>query len=163
MEPELVVEGGIDEGIVAGRAHGNQVTRDLDDVDVPLVQDGELLVDVSDEVHHLEGQPADSKAHDRDGEHPEGLLLGFGPFVLAGIGSARDIPPPQVVGDGAEGDRYRQKREYVGQEEHQARVQQPLSLLVLPKLFTDDHVVADGVEIQVVGVQRRGNRGHDGE
>lgn len=53
---EFIVQRSINEGVVARRAHGEQVSRHLDDVNVILPQYGEVCVQVTDKVHHLENK-----------------------------------------------------------------------------------------------------------
>lgn len=49
----LAVQRGVDEGVVTGRAHGHEVTADLQDVDVPLANHLEVWVQVQQQVQHL--------------------------------------------------------------------------------------------------------------
>lgn len=53
VREEFVMQRSINEWVVASGAHGKEVTGHLDDVDIVLPQDGEVCVQVADQVHHL--------------------------------------------------------------------------------------------------------------
>lgn len=57
--PETVVKPRVQERVAAGRAHGAQMTQQLDQQKMTLVDEAD--VDVAQDVEHVDGQPADSE------------------------------------------------------------------------------------------------------
>lgn len=53
MHADLAVQGGIDEGVVAGRAHGHHMTADLYNINIALPYDVKLWVQIQQQVQHL--------------------------------------------------------------------------------------------------------------
>lgn len=53
VQPDLTVQGGVDEGVVAGGAHGHQVAAHLQHIDIALVHDVVVWVQVQQQVQHL--------------------------------------------------------------------------------------------------------------
>ena len=94
------MERGIDERVVAGGAHGQQVAAHLDEVDVTLPQDGEVWVQVTDEIDHLQGEPGTGKAQHRHQQQDKGLPPSLPPCRLAATvtgDQVRGRPLPQVM------------------------------------------------------------------
>ena len=56
-------------------------------------------------------------------------------------------------GDGAVGDRDGTEGDKVGEQQEEAGVDQAPSLLAVPELLADDHLLASGAQVQVAGVQ----------
>lgn len=63
MNAHLAVQRGVDEGVVTRRAHGHEVTADLEDVDVPLADDVELWIQVQQQVQHLHSDMEKNLCH----------------------------------------------------------------------------------------------------
>lgn len=63
MDAHLAVQRGVDEGVVTCRAHGHEMTADLQDVDVPLANHVEVWVQVQQQVQHLHGNMENPASH----------------------------------------------------------------------------------------------------
>ena len=146
---EAVVQPGVEERVTAGRAHGAQVAEQLDEQEVPLID--QVDVNVAQNVEDADGQPADAErrhhqAHQAEGlafAHALGLRLALG--VVAGHHTV-----PQLDRDAQVRDAERGEGQDVGDEEGAVRVGQPLALLAHPELLADGEALV--LKLHVVGV-----------
>lgn len=149
LGPEAVVQPGVEEGVAAGRAHGAQVTEQLDEQEVALVD--EVDVDVAQHVEHADGHPADAESRHHEAHEPEGLAFARALSLHLALGEVpRDDAVPQLDRDAQVGDGERRQRQDVRDEEGAVGVGQPLPLLAHPELLADGEALV--LELHVVGV-----------
>lgn len=149
LGPEAVVQPGVEEGVAAGRAHGTQVTEQLNEQEVALVN--QVNVDVAQHVEHADGHPADAEGRHHQAHQPEGLAFAHALSLDLALGVvAGDHAVPQLDRDAQVGDGERRQRQDVCDEQGAVRVSQPLLLLAHPELFTDGEAFI--LELHMVGV-----------
>lgn len=151
---EAVVEPGIEERVAAGRTHGAQVTQQLDEQEVALVDEAD--VDVAQHVEHVDGQPARGERRHQERHESERLPLARSLRLgLVARSVARRHAVAQLDGDAQVGDADGREREHVGEQQRGVGVRQALRLLAEPELLADGE--AGVAELHMVGVRHRGS------
>lgn len=150
----------VKERVAAGRAHGAQVTEQLDEQKVAFVD--QVDVNVSQHVEHVDREPAQCKGRDQERDQAENLplpsLMGAC-LVLAPV--ARRHAFPQFDSYTKVGHEDRRKREDVCYQQGAVRVRAPFFLLTQPEFLTDSEPFI--LELHVIGVQDCGTHEAAGE
>lgn len=144
MEPR------VKERVAAGRAHGAQVTEQLDEQEVALVD--QVNVNVSQHVEHVNGEPAQCKGRDQERHQAEDLPLPSplgACLVLAPVARCHTLP--QFDGYTEVRHEDSREREDVCYQQGAVRVRAPFFLLTQPEFLTDGEPFI--LELHVVGVQ----------
>lgn len=140
---------GVEERVAARGAHRTQVTEQLNEQKVPLVN--QVDVDVAQHVEHADWQPADAKRRHHQAHQAEGLALAHALGLRLALGVvARHDAVPQLDRDAQVGDAERRQGQHVSDEEGAVRVGQPLPLLAHPELLADGEALV--LELHMVRV-----------
>lgn len=132
---------GIEKGVTAGRAHGAQVTQKLDEQKVSLIN--QINVDVTQNIEHTDGHPADTKRCHHQAHQAEGLAFAHALSLRLALSVvARYDTVPQLDRDAQVRDAERRQRQDVGDEEGAVGVSQPLPLLAHPELLADGETLS---------------------
>lgn len=149
LSTEAVVQPGVEEGVTAGGAHGTQVTEQLNEQEVALID--QVNVNVPQHVEHTDRHPADAEGRHHQAHQPKGLAFAH-PLSLSlalGVVAGHDTIP-QFDRDAQVRDAERGQRQDVGDEEGAVRVGQTLVLLADPELLADAEALV--LKLHMVGV-----------
>lgn len=143
---------GVEERVTAGGAHCTQVTEQLNEQEVALID--QVNVNVTQHVEHTDGHPAEAKGRHHQAHQPEGLSLAHALRLRLALGTVAGYDTvPQFDRDAQVGDAERRQRQDVSDEEGAVRVRQPLPLLAHPELLADGEAFI--FKLHMVGVSHR--------
>lgn len=146
---EAVVQPGVKERVAAGGAHGTQVTQQLNQQEVALID--QVDVNITQDVEHTDGHPAETKSRHYQAHQTEGFALAYALRLRLALGAMAGYDAvPQFDGDAQVRDAESRQGQDVGDEECAVRVGQPLLLLAHPELLADGEAFI--LELHVVGV-----------
>lgn len=149
LSTKTVMQPGVEERVTAGWAHCTQVTEQLDEQKVVLVN--QIDVNVTQNVEHADGHPANAESCHHQAHEPKRLAFAHALSLRLALGVvARYDTVPQFDWDAQVRDAERRKRQNVGDQEGAVGVSQPLSLLAHPELLTDGEAFV--FELHMVGV-----------
>lgn len=148
------MEPGVEKGVTAGRAHCTQVTEELNKQKVSLINQAD--VNVTQNIEHTDGHPADTKCCHHQAHQAEGLAFAHTlSLCLALSVVAWYDAVPQFDRDAQVRDAERRQRQDIGDEESAVRVGQPLSLLAHPELLADGETLI--LKLHMIGVSHSGS------
>lgn len=140
---------GVEERVTARWAHCTQVTEQLDEQKVVLVD--QIDVNVTQNVEHADGHPANAESCHHQAHEPKCLAFAHALSLRLALSVvARYDTVPQFDWDAQVRDAERRKRQNVGDQEGAIGISQPLSLLTHPELLTDGEAFVS--ELHMVGV-----------
>lgn len=125
------------------------MTEQLNKQKVPLIN--QVNINVSQNIKHTDGHPADTKCCHHQAHQAEGLALTHAlSLCLALSVVTRYNTVPQFDRDAQVRDAERRQRQDVGDKEGAVRVSQPLLLLAHPELLADGEALI--LKLHMVGV-----------
>lgn len=140
---------GIEERVTAGGAHCTQMTQQLNEQEVPLIN--QVNVNIAQYVEHADRHPANTKRGHHKAHQAEGLAFAQALCLCLALGVvARYDTVPQFDRDAQVRDAEGRQRQDVGDEEGAVRIGQPLPLLTHPELLTDGEAFI--LKLHMVGV-----------
>lgn len=153
---KAVVQPCVEERVTTRRAHCAQMAEQLNEQKVVLIN--KINVNVTQDVEHANGHPADAKSCNHETHKAKRLALAQALSLRLALGVvARYDAVPQLDRDAQVGDAERRQRQDVSDEESAVGVSQPLSLLTHPEFLADGEALV--LELHVVGVSH--SRSHE--